>query len=561
MQRSSWILLVLLLLPYTAFAQTGTCEPTLSQATLNVGNVRANIYNDGALFRSFNPNPPYSRIRYHVPKGDSINIFVNASFWVGGKIDNEIRTAATRYGPQEFWAGPLDENGNPPASCAQYDKLWEISKADIESFLHAGEVSENLKNWPWHLGAPVVDGDGNTNNYNLAKGDLPELLGDQRIWWIMNDRGNTHRASKSNPLGIEIHASAFAFIDHRLENFTFYSYKLINKNSSSIEDAYVSLFTEGDLGNYSDDFLGSDSLLHLGYHYNGDNDDQGDYGYGKAPPAFGVTFLHTQVADADNLDNDRDMVVDEPGEMLGTSGTLHYYFDTGPYGDPVSARHYYNYMRSRWGDGSPVLEGLTGFPGSHWPASLPQKPTNFFYTGDPTIGAFWSEVNSDAMDNAALGPGDRRFIISSGPFNLSSGDTTTVNFAIIWSRGESNLDSVSLLKRHTTGVRAFADQIFTPVKIPEPAQTFQQQVLGFDQNFPNPFTESTTLRYSLPQTMQVRLAVYDLLGREVAILVDAQQDAGIHTAEFDAGDLPAGIYLARIELDFLRFTKRMVLIR
>ncbi|MFK7846752.1 MAG: T9SS type A sorting domain-containing protein, partial [Rhodothermales bacterium] len=80
-------------------------------------------------------------------------------------------------------------------------------------------------------------------------------------------------------------------------------------------------------------------------------------------------------------------------------------------------------------------------------------------------------------------------------------------------------------------------------------------------NFPNPFTESTTFRYSLPQTMQVRLAVYDMLGREVQVLVEQQQDAGIYTINFEAGTLPSGIYLARIELDHLRFTKRMVLAR
>ena len=70
-------------------------------------------------------------------------------------------------------------------------------------------------------------------------------------------------------------------------------------------------------------------------------------------------------------------------------------------------------------------------------------------------------------------------------------------------------------------------------------------MLGFDQNFPNPFFQSTTLRYGLPQAMQVRLAVYDILGRQVELLVDAQQDAGV--------------YLARIELDHLRFTHRMIL--
>ena len=61
--------------------------------------------------------------------------------------------------------------------------------------------------------------------------------------------------------------------------------------------------------------------------------------------------------------------------------------------------------------------------------------------------------------------------------------------------------------------------------------------------------------------MRVRLAVFDALGREVSLLVNQQQPAGDYTINFEAGNLPAGIYLARIELDHLRFTKQMVLMR
>ena len=116
------------------------------------------------------------------------------------------------------------------------------------------------------------------------------------------------------------------------------------------------------------------------------------------------------------------------------------------------------------------------------------------------------------------------------------------------------------LKRDVARVRSAQSAIFSnPPSLPSPEKPQSPNfALGFDQNFPNPFTESTTLRYSLPQFMRVRLALYDVLGREVEILVDAQQNAGVYTVEFDSGELPAGLYLARIELDHLRFTKRMI---
>ena len=95
-----------------------------------------------------------------------------------------------------------------------------------------------------------------------------------------------------------------------------------------------------------------------------------------------------------------------------------------------------------------------------------------------------------------------------------------------------------------------------PEPLPAPAD-----VLGFAQNFPNPFGETTTIRYSLPQSMVIRLRVYDVLGREVATLVDGRQASGIYTVEFDGASIPSGIYFYRIEMDHLRSTKPMTLTR
>ena len=178
MQKSYWILLIFLLLPHAATAQTGTCEPALGEAYLDAGNVRARILNNGGLFWRGTPHV------YEVPKGGGSNAIFAAGIWVGGMINDSLRVAASRYGPWEFWAGPLDALGNPPTDCKPYDQIWEIRTEDIQAFIDGKGISGNMKNWPWQLGAPVVDGDGNPNNYNLEGGDLPELLGDQRLWWL-----------------------------------------------------------------------------------------------------------------------------------------------------------------------------------------------------------------------------------------------------------------------------------------------------------------------------------------------------------------------------------------
>lgn len=64
--------------------------------------------------------------------------------------------------------------------------------------------------------------------------------------------------------------------------------------------------------------------------------------------------------------------------------------------------------------------------------------------------------------------------------------------------------------------------------------------------FPNPFAQQTTLTFSLDEAADVRLAVYDVLGREVAVLTDGQMEAGQHTATFEARDLAVGTYIYRL---------------
>lgn len=86
-------------------------------------------------------------------------------------------------------------------------------------------------------------------------------------------------------------------------------------------------------------------------------------------------------------------------------------------------------------------------------------------------------------------------------------------------------------------------------------------VLGFAKNYPNPFSQSTTIRYSLPQEMHVRLQVYDALGRRVATLVDARQRPGLYERDFDANGLPSGVYFLRFHVDNRPFTRTMLVQR
>jgi hypothetical protein len=81
------------------------------------------------------------------------------------------------------------------------------------------------------------------------------------------------------------------------------------------------------------------------------------------------------------------------------------------------------------------------------------------------------------------------------------------------------------------------------------------------QNYPNPFNPSTTIKYKLSKSSDVRLSVSDLLGREVSVLVNERRDAGVHEVKFDGSNLASGVYFYRIQAgDFVQ-SKRLLLLR
>jgi hypothetical protein len=84
---------------------------------------------------------------------------------------------------------------------------------------------------------------------------------------------------------------------------------------------------------------------------------------------------------------------------------------------------------------------------------------------------------------------------------------------------------------------------------------------SLEQNYPNPFNPSTTIMYQLPRSSMVRLSVYDVLGREVAVLVDERKNAGSYEVKFDAVGLASGVYLYRLQAGEYVGTKKLLLIK
>ncbi len=80
-------------------------------------------------------------------------------------------------------------------------------------------------------------------------------------------------------------------------------------------------------------------------------------------------------------------------------------------------------------------------------------------------------------------------------------------------------------------------------------------------NYPNPFNPSTEIRFDLPQAAPVTLLVYDVTGRQVARLFDAERAAGTHALTFEATGLPSGVYIYRIQAGSFTRTRPMGLLK
>jgi hypothetical protein len=100
---------------------------------------------------------------------------------------------------------------------------------------------------------------------------------------------------------------------------------------------------------------------------------------------------------------------------------------------------------------------------------------------------------------------------------------------------------------------------YTPVAVLETAKV--PSTLRLEQNYPNPFNPETYLSYELPSADEVRLAVVDVRGREIAVLADGRQPAGIHRVRFDGTRLSGGVYFCRLQVGSETFTRKMVLLK
>jgi len=119
------------------------------------------------------------------------------------------------------------------------------------------------------------------------------------------------------------------------------------------------------------------------------------------------------------------------------------------------------------------------------------------------------------------------------------------------SEGLTAISDTFLLKTSSTGIDNDA-------QLPEEFALYQ--------NYPNPFNPATTIRFDLPETADIRLAIYDVNGRQVRILVDEKRKAGVYSAIWDGKDgsgrpVSAGVYIFTLKCQDVILSKKMIFLK
>jgi hypothetical protein len=468
------------------------CQPASAQADLDVNNVRTKILNGGDMWWDLNS------ARYEVPKISDENavrkhsMFAGA-LWIGGEdAGGNLKIAAMTYRQRgsDFWPGPLDTiTANTSANrCELYDKIYEVTGDELIAFQEEWEENgsvvldpqSNISQWPGNSInptealrlAPYFDVDGvpgynpNQGDYpvlqNFCRGELiapednePEDQPDQMLFFVYNDKGNIHSETQGQPIGLELRTTAFAYATNdEINNMTFYTTEVVNRGFTTLFNTYFGQWVDPDLGNFADDYVGCDVELSLGFCYNGDDNDEGILGYGLNPPSVGVDFFEGPKKDT--------VINGTPTRVeLGLSKFIYYNNDRNVVnGNPDIAVDFYNYLQGNWKNGECVKYGGDGITGTNGQCA------DFMFPGDtdPNFpGENWTE---ESVGNA---PADRRFLQSSGPFNLEPGAVNKVTVGVVWAKASSGgaTGSLDLLKASSRKAQELFNNCFDLIDGPD----------------------------------------------------------------------------------------------
>ena len=448
------------------------------------------------------------------------------------------------------------------ASGFQFSSAQLKRVADSLRLVYAKDVRE----WPAQKGAPFVDAN---RNGRMDAGEPPGILNaPQVVWCVVNDLDSqlAQKLFGSPPIGLEAQITLWAYNQNsNLENSIFRRVRLIYKGTNNasaaarIDSMALAFYSEVDLGDFADDYGGTDTTLQMVYAYNSSTLDAAYQKISSAPPALGYSLIQGPIVPSANS-NDRarfnfserrgyrnlpmrsswiDIAGDTDGQpnMGIYDGTLQYY-------------NILNGYRPR-----PIMPPRSFLD----PAG---NPIRFSRPGDPVTNTGW-------IDGI---PGNRQATLTTGHFKMALGDTQEVILVMTVGLGADRLASISVMKFFARHAMQLAQSNFvTSIDAPDEPPANVPEHFRLFEAYPNPLRVAddntfTTIRYQLPAQSPVTLTIFNLLGAEVARLVEQMQAAGEYAVRWDgktpSGQLvAAGVYFYQIQTGRFNRVKKLLVMR
>jgi hypothetical protein len=497
--------------------------------------------------------------------------------WVGAKVgaQHELRLAAAFYN-SHFTPGNIPVIGQvPPQSvCNDPNYRGYLVNLNDESLVNGGvriKTAGGLQytfnydswvNWPVNLGAPYVEVNNIPGYQPSWNGDRPGIGNgstarpDDISFMVYMDYTNCtneiHQAEISLPggtlpLGVEIQQIAFMFNCPVLKDMYFIKWKIMNKSLQTWDSTYITMANDADIGSDAcgagDDAAGCDTIRSLGFMYNGDNN---DCNYGTNPPALGSRLLQSPLKFTGNNNDTAYLPYDTLiGYKLVGMNVYNIFTNGSPdscTNDPDHALAGYNFMKGFDGCGNPFINPVTGLV------------TKFKYSGNSCNRTGW-------VDNALS---DRRYIQSSGPLTMNSGDTQIVVMGFVINRsGSNNFQNICALQSMSDSALKYYYKDFatcTSIGI-QPISSEIPVKFALYQNYPNPFNPVTQIKFNIAKSGNAKITIYDAIGRQITKLLDEQLTPGTYRADWDASNYPSGVYFYKLTTEYYTQTKKMVLVK
>jgi hypothetical protein len=462
--------------------------------------------------------------------------------WIIGKINGSPAMGNAYWGTSYLPGGIID--GRPAVETRPADSIrfhpYRISRTGNPS-------DPDLLNWPADLGAPV-DLNGN-----------PLLLGDELVWSAFNDADGAVQPYDWKPtnlfphMPVEIQQSFYARTGSRsdtslLANSAFMEWTFINKGTAVIESCYVGLWTDLDVTDPLWNPFGVDTITQSGYCWDSSPWDSMFY----EPKAVGYTLLYgPRVPDASSSAIYKGRRI-EGYRNLSLSSFWGMRSDYGPglfaFG-PNTIEEAWNIARGYDKAGNVIIDSAT------------RAPTRFPWSGDPLKGTGW--IYRDMTE------GEAGFLFFTGPFTFAPGDTQWTMIGLLPAASFNKLDAIRAVRNNAARLHTMTYQeIALPMPLAVQESAHLPSGTRLLQNYPNPFNPLTIIKFTVGGNRgqglgvsDVSIVVYDVLGREIRVLVNEKRQPGSYQVTFDGTGLASGVYLYRLTAGSFVQCRTMVLVR